>query len=143
MALGQGVNLDELVDQVCQHAKFMTPSQIQRIQAVFGRVDPDDTGFNAHFDLMNEVTKQIEAVGIMRNSAFANGMMLVDAREAQAALQSSLNMIKVLTELQGELLTQARHRTVETCTVDVMKELGPEVYAKFKDLMTERLGSAK
>lgn len=136
-----GINLDELIDAVLEFKKFMTPAQMTRIRNGFGTAE-STLSFGADFDLLKEVQEQISAARALRREHISNGAVLTTAKEAQSALQATTGLIKLLVDLQKDVINLARQQAVEAATVDTLKVLSPEAVEKYRQLMEERLENA-
>lgn len=137
----EGVNLNELVDNLVKYKAFMTPAMVETIKAVYGTASKKS--FGAEFDLLEEVHQQIKAVRGLRSSAIgSDGAVLTNSKEAKEALTASTSLLKLLVDLQQDIVNISRMRAVEEATGEVLKEMDEGLQEKFLQALERKLEHA-
>lgn len=133
------VPIDELVDFLIKN-RFMVPKNLRtRLQETFS---PRNMSGKAHEDeisLENELHKQVSLAQKVRESLIDDDGNVMRGRDVSAAMSSINSLISTANRIMKDIYTQKRVQLIETTTVEVLKELDPDIHQKFLDRFRERL----
>ena len=135
-----GIDPHELVDFLIESKRILQRDVKQRLRDNFGPTT-QDIGGKEDFDLHQEIVEQLKAVRNLRKSVIdPAGNLVMGVRDAKEALSSATSLLNLLTKIQGDVYNQDRIRTIQKTTIEVLKEVDPEVHARFMELLKVRLG---
>jgi len=148
------LNPSDLVDFLVQRKSLLSSEIRERLYTEFAPASaprrmqiipiPENCRPGEGLDLYKEVQDQLQAVQLLRSSVITvdNGVATLSAgvRETKEALSAATTLLKLLVDLESEVMNMSRIRTIQKTTIEVLEELGPDVQSKFLELLESRLG---
>ena len=143
-------DLEEAVVHLCQHAKFLSRGQREKLRSALLIVDPTaphvpnqhDLNYDASFDLGSEVSAQIKAVRAIRSYVFdAKGNIRdgITSREAKEVISSGSTMLASLMKYHKDVMNMDRLRMLEQAVVEALQEYDPELREQVLKTLEEKL----
>jgi len=123
-------SLDELLEALDTHKRYLTDDQIHRIKDILRTVALDDGDVNADTKaipadkilngLMLEIQHQLEYVTTLRKSVTSRSST---TQEMKNMVQATSSLFTMLTKMNTEISNQDRLRKVELATVAAINTL--------------------
>lgn len=135
------VNPLDLANFLIERKRFLPKDIKDSLRFAFG--NPEDIGGSEDFDLHGEVVAQLKAVKALRQSVISDaGVIVGGARDTKEALSSTTSLLTLLNKIQNDIYNQNRIRAVQKATIEILKELDPELQARFITLLEKRLSNS-
>lgn len=134
------IDLDELVKLVIDNRKYMTPTQVSSIANTFASANPSARTLGVDIDLLEEIQVQLRAVQTLRGATVSSsGSIVGSVKEAKEALTTATQLLKLLLDMQKEVMTIARRRAVEQAVVETLTAIDPALQQEFLEKLAKRL----
>lgn len=128
------VSIDDLLDALDTHKKYMSDHQAARLSLMLNQVKhPDEVNAaapDALNDLLLEVQAQMAFLKGFREQVMMKGNS-ASTREVKDMIQASTSLFTMLTKMNEGITNQDRLRKVENATVEVIRTLPAAAQSEF------------
>lgn len=134
------IDPQELAEFLVSRKRLLTADVKAYLAANFFIETPESPYRTQGMDLYQEVIDQLSAVKALRRTVITPGGVVEGSiRDTKEALTSVTSLLTTLVRLEEEVRNMDRQRAIEQATVEVLKDLGPEIHAKFLSLLEVKL----